>query len=182
MSEVVEHPPQSGGDPAADVVVDHHVIPVTDPGNLESIAEVGWVRQRVSPRALGGRQVGVEVEEDGAGDVARLVADPAGTRRAHDPADVDDAELGRIEAPVQVLRGDDRRIGHVRSSMTGPLRPPCYPVARRLPRRPRRSRYGLARTRRPSLRRSSVVERAAVNRLVVGSSPTAGAILLLRPG
>ena len=31
--------------------------------------------------------------------------------------------------------------------------------------------------RRPSLRRSSVVERAAVNRLVVGSSPTAGAIL-----
>src|SRR5439155_3079268 len=33
----------------------------------------------------------------------------------------------------------------------------------------------------PSLRRSSVVERAAVNRLVVGSSPTAGATHLLRP-
>ena len=33
----------------------------------------------------------------------------------------------------------------------------------------------LLETRRSSLRRSSVVERAAVNRLVVGSSPTAGA-------
>ena len=33
----------------------------------------------------------------------------------------------------------------------------------------------MAAVRRLSLRRSSVVERAAVNRLVVGSSPTAGA-------
>ena len=42
-------------------------------------------------------------------------------------------------------------------------------------RRPRRAGTGLARSLASSLRRSSVVERAAVNRLVVGSSPTAGA-------
>ncbi len=34
----------------------------------------------------------------------------------------------------------------------------------------------------PAFRRSSVVERAAVNRLVVGSNPTAGATCLLESG
>ena len=44
------------------------------------------------------------------------------------------------------------------------------PIIRAVP-RPRRGRH--------AFRRSSVVERAAVNRLVVGSNPTAGATLTL---
>jgi hypothetical protein len=50
----------------------------------------------------------------------------------------------------------------------------CYPLARREAPRPT-----LGPDPGPSLRRSSVVERAAVNRLVVGSSPTAGATFTL---
>src|SRR6187399_698557 len=58
--------------------------------------------------------------------------------------------------------------GHLAASRLGR----CYPSRRR----PwRRSRSRPMEQRSAPLRRSSVVERAAVNRLVVGSSPTAGA-------
>jgi len=53
--------------------------------------------------------------------------------------------------------------------MAGPMRPAAY--------NPRRSPAALAAG--AAFRRSSVVERAAVNRLVVGSNPTAGATCTL---
>ena len=102
--------------------------------------------------------------------------DTSGSRRSA-------RDRGRSTPSAQLGGGDQRAsgrgVGHapripVRAlAEADPIEGPCYPVARRDA--PRRAPVSTGRGRRPSLRRSSVVERAAVNRLVVGSSPTAGA-------
>ena len=108
VAEIVEHPPQPGGDPAADVVIDHDVVRVADPDGLEAFGQVRRLGQRMPARPGRRREVGVEVEEDRARDVPDLVAEPARAGRAHHPADVDDPEVRRVEPRVERFGRDDR--------------------------------------------------------------------------
>ncbi len=108
VAEIVEHPPQPGADPATDVVIDHHVVRIPDPDGLEALAQLRRLGQRMPARPGRRRELGVEVEEDRAGDVPDLVAEPACTGRAHHPADVDDPEIRRVEPRVERFGRDDR--------------------------------------------------------------------------
>ena len=112
-------------------------------------------------------------------DLADLVGcDPRPHRRDLAGHPRDHAGRRRHPAPKRrepSLGGAARRLRERIGRPAGPGRPPCYPVARRRPAPTTLSVAASPGTRRPSLRRSSVVERAAVNRLVVSSSPTAGA-------
>ena len=94
---------------------------------------------------------------------------------AEDPADVDDPEIRVGQAGGKILGRDQGHAGSVahRASVGWPVRGlRAILSAGATPRRRAPDRLPV-----PPLRRSSVVERAAVNRLVVGSSPTAGATL-----
>ncbi len=159
VSEVVEHPPQAGGRRPADVVVGDDEMLRSDAQLAEARGQVGRAGEWMAAGALRRREDRVVVDEDRAGDVAGLVLGRAAIRLSEVPANVGDPD--RIVAVVearQELGGGDQ--GH-RVRMLS-----CRAAPRRRPRPPDGG---------PSLRRSSVVERAAVNRLVVGSSPTAGA-------
>ena len=120
----------------------------------------GW---RPGPARRG--EVGVEVHEHRSGDVPGLVVAASLGAVGEPPADVGDPQIGVADARHQGLGGEQ---GHrCRGYATS-----CYPLRRR--------RDGAPWTRADeapaaSLRRSSVVERATVNHLVVGSNPTAGA-------
>ena len=178
MAEVVEHPPQPRGDPAADVVVGDDEVVVADPDARQAAANARGSGRGWRPgRRAGGREIVVEVEEDRAREVTRVVGRATGAGLAEVPAARRrSGGRGRSSCAAQVLgaRSGARCVGTGESSSARErsVAGPCYPVARRdaLGARPRDRPRPV-----PSLRRSSVVERAAVNRLVVGSSPTAGA-------
>ena len=132
------------------------------------------VGEGMAAGALVGREVGVEVEVDRARDVAGVVGGATGAGLAEVPAARRRcAAVGR-RAARRGLRGRSSGGGH--RARVAP-RAVCYASPPRL--RPPRPPPATG-PRGPSLRRSSVVERAAVNRLVVGSSPTAGATFLIR--
>src|SRR4029079_2324970 len=89
-----------------------------------------------------------------------------------DPADVDDPQIRVGQASGKILGRDQGHVGSVahrlawvRRGLRAILSAGATPRRRAPDRLPG-----------PPLRRTSVVERAAVNRLVVVSSPTAGAI------
>ena len=172
MAEVVEHPPQARGDRAAGVVVRHDRrsrrrcrAPRARPAKAAGSGS-GW-----RPGPVGPDEVAVDVDEDRAGQVGRLVVAAPLARIGEPPAHVGDAQRRVAEAREQVVGGDQRAVGHRRGVYATVAPTPCYPVARRRDGAPDdRPRPG-----RPSLRRSSVVERVTVNHLVVGSNPTAGA-------
>ena len=130
MAQVVEHPPQPGGDPAADVVVGDDEIVRADPRGRQAAGEVGRDRQRVAARPPGTgreRKVAVEVEEDRTGQVAGLVGAASGPDLAEDPADVDDPDVRIVDPGDELLRRDERRADHT----TEYARRPCYPLRRR---------------------------------------------------
>ena len=81
------------------------------------------------------------------------------------------ADAAEVDHAVIVADRADPRSGS--ADRAGPTRSDLLVSSRPAPRR--RPRRWSATARRPSLRRSSVVERAAVNRLVVSSNLTAGA-------
>ena len=90
---------------------------------------------------------------------------------AEDPADVDNPEIRVRQAGGKILGRDQGHAGSVAHRRAWVRRGPrAILSAGATPRRRAPDRLPV-----PPLRRSSVVERAAVNRLVVGSSPTAGA-------
>ena len=107
VTEVVEHPPQARRDRPAGVVVGHDLVARADPGRLEALLEVGGCRERVAPRADGGHEVDVEVEEDRTGEVAGVVGRATGPGRAEHPADVDDAQVGRTKPGMEGLGRDE---------------------------------------------------------------------------
>ena len=70
-----EHPPESGGDRAAGIVVGHDDAGVADPaarhGRGEVLRRGEWVAARSRSRRAG--QVDIKIDEDGASDVAGVV-------------------------------------------------------------------------------------------------------------
>ncbi len=159
-------------------------MPVADPKGAQCGGECRGVGEGMTPRAGRRGEHGVEVDEDGAGEVRLGVGDPARGGRRERPTHVGDSQARVVEEGCQVGRRDQAH-GPSIASGAGPgavageeavrrraAAPSCYSSARRGLGRPAR----LAPPRRaPTFRRSSVVERATVNRLVVGSNPTAGA-------
>ena len=118
MTEVVEHPPQARRDRPAGIVVGDDLVVGADPGRLEPLPEVGGRGERVAPRADGGHEIAVEVEEDRTGEVAGVVGGATGARRAEHPAHVDEAQVGRTEPGMERFGRDERRaIGHGIGSM-----------------------------------------------------------------
>ena len=172
VAEVVEHPPQPRGDRAASVVVGDDVARRRrSPGSARRSRERSRVGERMAPGTLGPDEVMVDVDEDRTGQVRGLVVAASLARIGKPPADIGDAQRGVVEAREEVVHGDQRAVRASPGSLRHGRVDPCYPVARRGDCAPDdRPRPG-----RPSLRRSSVVERVTVNHLVVGSNPTAGA-------
>ena len=171
VAEVVEHPPQASGDRAAGVVVGHDVARVVERRGPRGVRRrrpgrgADGARARRDRRGRGRRRR----RSRRAGGRPRSRGVPCPDRRATS-ARRRCAATGRRGA-----RGGRRRRSAGCRASPGSLRhgraEPCYPVARRRDGAPDdRPRPG-----RPSLRRSSVVERVTVNHLVVGSNPTAGA-------
>jgi hypothetical protein len=60
------------------------------------------------PEPLGIGEVGVEVEEDGARDVAGVVGSSPGTGLAEQPADVHDPKAWLVEPRGQLVHRDER--------------------------------------------------------------------------
>ena len=127
VTEDVEHPPQPGGDPAADVVIPDDEVFVADAGQAETGRELGGGGQGVATRrSVTGRigQIVVEIDVDGPRDVARGVRDGARPRPTQDPTAVDDPEVvgAGLDEVAQLGRGDERpEIGHgIENSPTPP--------------------------------------------------------------
>jgi hypothetical protein len=94
VPEVVEHPPEASGDPPAHIVVGNDAVCITDPGGLQPSDERRCIGEWMPPRPDLGRvrQVPVDVEEDGAGHMPRLVTLAAHARLAEHPPAVDHAD------------------------------------------------------------------------------------------
>ena len=146
MAEDVEHPPQPGRDPAADVVVGDDEVLVADPGRAEAVGErggrgEGMAARRAEPVEVG--EVVVQVEVDRARQVARRLR-----RRVRRPARRDTSgsrrsgrDRGRSTPAHAARRRRSAGFGSTRrawaeDTRAGPPegrsdRGPCYPVARR---------------------------------------------------
>ena len=110
MAEVVEHPPQPRGVPAARVVVGDDGVVGADAEGAESGREDLRVGQRMAARcAEPGRvgQVGVHVQVDRAGDVASVVRRAAGSGLPQRPAHVDDAQPRVVEMRLERADGPE---------------------------------------------------------------------------
>ena len=94
-AQIVEHPPKSRGHPAADVVIGHHEVIVSDTVATHRGGECRWVRQGMPTRSLGGHEFGVEIHVDRARDVPFLERGTTGAPRlAEVPANVHHAKIG----------------------------------------------------------------------------------------
>ena len=117
VAEVPQRPPGAGGDRRVAVVIDHDRVPAPDAEPAHRGLEVGGGRQRVP--AAGARrsgQVGVQVHERGAGQVARAVAVDPG-RPAQPPAHVEqDRRCAVGQLAGQRLDVDQRMAGAPRSA------------------------------------------------------------------
>ena len=208
VPEHIEHPPEACRDRPARVVVDHHPVAPADPERRERGGERGGIGKWMSAGTHRGGQHRIEIDEHRAGQVRGRVCEASTCRRRQRPANVGDAEVGIVEGRRELRDGDEAHVGSIASDFAAGRNPPmgggpqaaclldqrgratpvrsclnhdevaCYssggaaPAARcALRPDPRRA---------TPLRRSSVVERATVNRLVVGSNPTAGATVLSR--
>ena len=106
VAEVVQHPPQSGRHPAADVVVDRDQVAIADPGPAEAGGERERIGQRMAAGALGGRQVAVDVEVNRVGQVTCVIGGASRTGLAQVPADVDDPQVGIVDPGGKLLGAD----------------------------------------------------------------------------
>ena len=111
MAGRAQHPHQPGGDDAALVVVGHDGVVVADPEPAHPAREHLRVGQRVPAllRARRGGEPVVELDEDGAGQVAAVVLGPA-RAPVEVPADVGEHELAEVGGgPGGVDDGSDHR-------------------------------------------------------------------------
>ena len=92
MAEVTQQPPEAGRDRAAGVVVDDHQALGRDAGQPHLGLEPGRGRERV-PAGAGGGGDRLQIDEDGARDVACVVSGPAAAA-VEIPAKVDDPQVG----------------------------------------------------------------------------------------
>ena len=90
-----------------DVVIGHDEVVVADPGGAQRGGEVGRGGQGMAARAARARPAPCRGPEDRAREVPVVVRRAAATGLAQDPADVDDAQVGLVEACRQVLDGDE---------------------------------------------------------------------------
>ena len=108
MSKVIEHPPQPRRHPASQVVIGHDGVLVTDPDRLESRSEYGGLRQWMPTRPRRRSEVGVDVEMDGARQMARVVRGAAVTGSPQVPATIDQPQCRVVERIDDVSHGHER--------------------------------------------------------------------------
>jgi hypothetical protein len=113
MPERLEHPPHSRGDPSATIVVGHDDIPIPEPDGAHPRRERSGGGQRMTARGTESRQIAqvvVDVEMDGAREVAGLVRTAPSAPLTERPAAVDDAEpgLAGANATDEAPGGDQR--------------------------------------------------------------------------
>jgi hypothetical protein len=122
MSEPIKHPPQAGGDPAAEVVVRNDKVIIADSELPEPPRKGRRVRERVAPRAATNGEIGVCVDVDRTRQMARVVGRTAVAGSTQIPATVDDPEQRIVESRCKVAGGHEWLRGGHAGSM-GRLRP-----------------------------------------------------------
>lgn len=113
-----QHPPHPGGDTSGHVVVDHHVCFGVDSQRTQRLGEVSGLGQRMTPVLAGGSgEVGIEVYEDGPGDVAVLIGGSSLVGVGEVPADV--AEHDLVPDLLQFLDRDQWVHGAISAGAAG---------------------------------------------------------------
>src|SRR4029079_15102073 len=108
MPQVVEHPPEPGRDPPAEIVIPDDRVLVPDPDLLQPPTEYPWIRQRMPAGPRRRCQVAIDVEMQRAGQVARFVRQASLAGLAEIPATVDHAEQGVVDRGCQGRYVDQR--------------------------------------------------------------------------
>ncbi len=111
MADGAEHPPQAGGDRARYVVVHDYLVIAANTQATQARGELGDVGEGVATGAATSRQIVIEIDEDGPGDVACHVVGDAPPRIGQGPPDVEEPDL--VEPTGQLLgvyqRGQSRQ-------------------------------------------------------------------------
>ena len=97
MADGSQHPPQTGSDGSPAIVVSHHAILVADAEPAHANSEGIPIRQRMPPRPVFCRQVGVEVYIDRTGDVGLEKGLPPPLRLSQVPAGVRQPKNGMVQ-------------------------------------------------------------------------------------
>ena len=104
VAQSVEHPPQARTVLPLRRVVDHDGVAVSEPELAHAIGESGGVGEGMTSGARRSREVPVEVDEDGARDVALRVLDVPALGLTQEPAHIRDTKRRVVQRVKQLVR------------------------------------------------------------------------------